>query len=376
MTKLNKAFSLLLALVMTVTCLGFSTTAYAADNSKCVTISFKGKENNAVLAAVVNDINATRAAKGIAPVTLDSNLTNLAKQRAKEIVVYWDYNENLPNGDPITTRMSGYGMTVDTGFTAFSSVPSAYSLESYLSILTDDQYGYLFNSVGLGLFTYGSVTTYYMIVATDVSYSAYTDFSNKSVTAKVNTLISNLDLRFETKSESSKYRYKYSLYARTPNGYASGITLPNSQFNVKSNKTSVMKVKGDYCYVKGNGKFTITATNKSNSKFKVNWSQNVSGFTKPKTAVTLKSSKKKQMTVKWKKIGNSNGYEIQYSTSSKFAKKQTKTVTVKGQKSVSKTISKLKSKKKYYVRVRAYKDQGNGEKFYSTWSKTKSIKVK
>lgn len=376
MTKLNKAFSLLLALVMTVTCLGFSTTAYAADNSKCVTISFKGKENNAVLATVVNDINATRAAKGIAPVTLDSNLTNLAKQRAKDIVIYWDYNENLPNGDPITTRMPGYGMTVDTGFAAFSSVPSAYSLESYLSILTDDQYGYLFNSVGLGLFTYDSVTTYYMIVATDVSSSAYTDFSNKSVTAKVSTLISNLDLRFETKPESSKFRYKYSLYARTPNGYASYVTLPNSQFNVKSNKTSVMKVKGDYLYVKANGKFTITATNKSNSKFKVSFSQTNSGYTKPKTSVTLKSSKKKQMTVKWKKIGNSSGYEIQYSTSSKFAAKQTKTVTVKGQKSVSKTISKLKSKKKYYVRVRAYKDQGNSERFYAAWSKTKTIKVK
>lgn len=83
MTKLNKAFSLLLALVMTVTCLGFSTTAYAADNSKCVTISFKGKENNAVLATVVNDINATRAAKGIAPVTLDSNLTNLENREQR-----------------------------------------------------------------------------------------------------------------------------------------------------------------------------------------------------------------------------------------------------------------------------------------------------
>ena len=332
MTKLNKAFSLLLALVMTVTCLGFSTTAYAADNSKCVTISFKGKENNAVLATVVNDINATRAAKGIAPVTLDSNLTNLAKQRAKDIVIYWDYNENLPNGDPITTRMPGYGMTVDTGFAAFSSVPSAYSLESYLSILTDDQYGYLFNSVGLGLFTYDSVTTYYMIVATDVSSSAYTDFSNKSVTAKVSTLISNLDLRFERKAESSKFRYKYSLYARTPNGYASYVTLPNSQFNVKSNKASVMKVKGDYLYPKANGKYTITASNKSNSKFKVSVSDQVKGINKPKLNVTsVKSNKKKQLTVKWKKnISDASGYEIQYSTSSKFAKKQTKTVTVKG----------------------------------------------
>jgi hypothetical protein len=82
-------------------------------------------------------------------------------------------------------------------------------------------------------------------------------------------------------------------------------------------------------------------------------------------------------TVSWKNnIKNVTGYEIQYSTSKKFTKKTTKTVTAKGKKVKSKKISKLKSKKTYYVRIRAYKNQSQGEKFYGKYSKTLKIKVK
>ena len=51
------------------------------------------------------------------------------------------------------------------------------------------------------------------------------------------------------------------------------------------------------------------------------------------------------------------------------------TVTVAKKKATKKTVKKLKSKKKYYVRVRAYKTQ-NGKRTYSKWSKTKSFKTK
>lgn len=51
------------------------------------------------------------------------------------------------------------------------------------------------------------------------------------------------------------------------------------------------------------------------------------------------------------------------------------TVTVKGYKKTSKTIKKLKAKKKYYVHVRTYKKVGT-VKYYSSWSKTKSVKTK
>ena len=69
-----------------------------------------------------------------------------------------------------------------------------------------------------------------------------------------------------------------------------------------------------------------------------------------------------------------SGYQIQVATDKKF-KKNKKTVTVAKQNASKKTVKKLKSKKKYYVRVRSYKIV-NGEKVYGKWSKIKSVKTK
>lgn len=73
------------------------------------------------------------------------------------------------------------------------------------------------------------------------------------------------------------------------------------------------------------------------------------------------------------KATQTTGYQLQYSTSSKF--KGVKTVTVSKNKTTSKKISKLKAKKKYYVRIRTYKTV-DGKKYYSAWSSVKSIKCK
>lgn len=100
---------------------------------------------------------------------------------------------------------------------------------------------------------------------------------------------------------------------------------------------------------------------------------------KPVTApkrVTMKSVKmaKKKATVKWKKISGVKGYQIQYSTSKKFTKKTTKSKTTT---KTSITIKKLKSKKTYYFRVRAYKKNAAKQKVYSKkWSKVKKAKIK
>ena len=84
------------------------------------------------------------------------------------------------------------------------------------------------------------------------------------------------------------------------------------------------------------------------------------------------SPAKKAMTVKWGKAARASGYEIKYATNKKF--KSAKTVRVK--KSVlKKKVTKLKSKKTYYVKVRAYKSV-NGKRFYGPWSAVKKVKTK
>ena len=93
-----------------------------------------------------------------------------------------------------------------------------------------------------------------------------------------------------------------------------------------------------------------------------------------KTPKGLKlASKKRGFTAKWKKVSGVTGYQLQYSTSKKF--KKAKTVRIKKAKTVKKTVKKLRSKKRYYVRIRAYK-KVNGKIYYSKWSKAKAIRVK
>lgn len=93
-----------------------------------------------------------------------------------------------------------------------------------------------------------------------------------------------------------------------------------------------------------------------------------------KTSIKKLSKGKKKFTVTWAKVSGIKGYQIQYSSDKKF-KKNNKSVTVTKQKTTKATVKKLKSKKKYYVRVRTYKTV-NGKKIYSSWSKVKSVKTK
>lgn len=98
-----------------------------------------------------------------------------------------------------------------------------------------------------------------------------------------------------------------------------------------------------------------------------------------KSAIKKLKKGKKAFNVKWKKVANVSGYQIQYSTSRKFKKKVTKIKSYKGNKKFTRKINKLKSNKKYYVRIRTYKVvqlNGKNVNLYSDWSKAKSVKTK
>ena len=85
----------------------------------------------------------------------------------------------------------------------------------------------------------------------------------------------------------------------------------------------------------------------------------------------------KKLKVTWKKLKGVDGYQIQYSANKKF--KSSKTVTIKKAKTVTKTLKKLKKRKKYFVRVRAYAEGDlNGKRVvsYGKWSAVKKQTTK
>lgn len=92
---------------------------------------------------------------------------------------------------------------------------------------------------------------------------------------------------------------------------------------------------------------------------------------KPAKVKKLKvTAKKKSMVVKFKKAKNAKKYEIQYSTKKNF-KGAKKKVTSK----TKVTINKLKSGKKYFVRVRGFYTT-SGCKIYGAYVVKKNVKVK
>ncbi len=167
-----------------------------------------------------------------------------------------------------------------------------------------------------------------------------------------------------------------------------GLTKTSFTYNgkVQKPKAKVVDVKGKTIPAKfintvyfneksknvGTYKVQITAQGDYDGFKVVTYKINPQGTTVSK----LTKPKSKQIKVTWKKQKTqTTGYELQYSTGSKFTKKATKTVTVKKNKTTSYTLKKLKAKKKYYVRVRTYKTVGK-TKYYSGWSKAKEIKTK
>ena len=93
--------------------------------------------------------------------------------------------------------------------------------------------------------------------------------------------------------------------------------------------------------------------------------------TLPKVNLRVSKHKKgRKLVVRWNAVKDVKGYQLQYALNKKFKKK--KSVQTKKTKY---TIKKLKKKKTYYIRVRAYKMNGK-KKVYGKWSTVKKVKIK
>lgn len=151
---------------------------------------------------------------------------------------------------------------------------------------------------------------------------------------------------------------------------------------IKDSKGKKLKENSDYkvSYAKGRkhpGIYTITITFRGNYSGKVTKTFTI----RPKGCSLGKvTAKCKGFQVTWKKqTSQTSGYQLQYCTAKNFKGKTVKTVDIKKNSTVKKNISKLKAKKKYYIRIRTYKIvkvNGKNKKLYSDWSKAKTVRTK
>ena len=157
--------------------------------------------------------------------------------------------------------------------------------------------------------------------------------------------------------------------------YTGGVKTPS--VTVKDAKGKTLKNNVDYTikYASGRknvGTYSVIMTLKGN----YSTSKTMKFIINPKgTSISKLSKAKKSFTVKWKKQNTqTTGYRLIYSMNSKF-KTGNKYVMITSNKTISKSIKKLKAKKKYYIRICTYKTVG-GTKYYSGWSSVKSVTTK
>ena len=157
----------------------------------------------------------------------------------------------------------------------------------------------------------------------------------------------------------SKYVYSGKYISPTVKVSVSGLTLSPSDYSV--------------CYSANKNVGTASVTVSGKGAFSK--SKKVYFTIVPKsTSLTKLTRAKKSVTVKWKKqTAQVTGYQLQLCTSKSF-NKGVKSYYLKS-KTTTKNVTRLKSKKKYFVRIRTYK-KINGKKYYSKWSSIKQIKTK
>ena len=195
----------------------------------------------------------------------------------------------------------------------------------------------------------------------------------KATTAKDGTISKKCTICGKTAAETisrpktvtiSSAVYTYSGKVKNPT-----VTVRDSRGNrISSTNYTVSNLSGH----KNVGTYKVTV------KFK---GTKYSGTLSTSFRINPKSTKLKSLTalskgftVKWSAVTTqTTGYQLQYSTGSKFT--NAKTVSVSSGKTTSKKVSKLSAKKKYYVRVRTYKTV-SGKKYYSAWSAAKTVTTK
>lgn len=185
---------------------------------------------------------------------------------------------------------------------------------------------------------------------------------------KINKANTTIKASNVTKTTAKKAK-TFSLKAKCSRSGA--LTYSSKNKRMKVSKKGQVTIPKNFV---GETQITIKAAASKNYKAaskKVTVKVNPAGV----NITSAKSAASGKVTVKWKKNAKVSGYEIQYSTSKKFAKAAAKSRKVKKAAKTSETISKLKKGKTYYVRVRTHK-KAVGKTYYSVWSGKKKVKIK
>lgn len=275
----------------------------------------------------------------------------LSSVTADSVTISWDSYKNAENY-LVMRRKVGEGKFTQIGKTTgltFTDTTAASGSAYYYSVqAVSSKWGKeVVSSYYTGLYATTPENTVGKAAISKVTSAAY---NKLTITWKKVSGASGYEVY---RAESAKGTYK------KVKDIAKGSTLSYTDKSLTCGKTYYYKVKA---YITGSGSRQYGAESAAKSGKPVPGS----------TIVKLKAGKKKA-TVKWSKVSGAAGYEVYRATKKNGTYKKVK--TIKKAKKVSFKNTKLKSGKKYFYKVRAYRTV-NGKKVYGAYSSVKRVKIK
>lgn len=356
---MKKSLSLIVSVLFAALCLGFSFSAYA-DDAKVLT------DANVTLSqqSFVYDGTAKNPAVIYNGITLSENTDYTVK-----------YSNNVDVGT-VKATITGINNYSGTAVKEFKITPIKFD-DKKVSVSLEKS-SFVYNGQSITPVVYVAYNHNYLIQNTDFTATYSNNNAPGVATVKIKGIgnysgsisktyiilpekIASVSIKKSSAtsaviswSAASKVSgYEILKFDSAKNAYVHLTHVSNSQ---TSYKVSSLKNSTAYYY-------QVRAYKTVNDKnYYGEIGNTVFTFIKP-SKVKLKSItlSKTTLNVEWKKV-NCSGYEITYTTDSKF-KKGLKKVKIKNPKTVKKAIKKLKKNKKYYVKVRAYTDY-NGVRYY------------
>ena len=338
---------------------------------------------------VLELVNKERRKEGLSDLVMDQSLLETAMLRGFENVIYWSHTR--PDGEEYFSANSRMmGENIATGQTSPEQVMNAWMNSSghRANIL-----GSTYKSIGIGCVyiqgTYYWVQCFGTDVDTSVSSSAYTDKDNtRSVLVKKDKEYYNVEIELSSNNLNVGETADISVIWNRS-------CIKDSGLIIQSSNPSVCEVNGERLIAKNPGTADIimyyngypeaAITKHVTVRAKINDTNSLKTTQKTKTSKTnkttqkkiakasikkLKNKKSKKVIVQINKIKNVNGYQIVYANNKNFKKAST-VMTIK----TNCTIKKLKKKKTYYIKVRAYKKTASGKKTFGAYSKVMKIKI-
>ena len=359
---------------------------------------------------VLDYVNEERKRLGAQPLTLDADLQEAAMQRAAEQYVL--YGHTRPDGSPSITvdatrkmvgenaQMGGQLLSAYEIYNSWKNSPGHYRAMVNPSVKT----------AGIGVCTQGGCG-YAAILA--FGYNQQINEEIKTGTCAKDRVISGLHVENCSFGGSSTVggTYQFPYQTAVPlyliyQGKTTGVRGNQlDAFLIRSLTSEIAEVADGMICAKASGKVVLQVCLKQEPS--VAWPVSFSIQTKiperqpeseqlskaasdqvpaktkktvithqklPKIAITsLRSKKKGQLIIRWKKKQGIGGYEVQYGAQKTFKQAKTKKISGKGKTGI--TLKKLKRKRTYYVRIRSWK-MVQGCCVYGAWSKACKIKVK